>query len=252
LAGNAALASDLGATAGYIAAPLAVYSAVENYKSGATASDAMQGAEAGAAIGSIIPGVGTLIGGVVGGAVGAIASAFGPGAKDAETMTSDQIINATSASGNSQQVAASVQNPYLALAGLMDEHHSTLPMYQQYGRMGEQKFTNDMVTQINNAYKAGTINANSTPQQVYNSVVAPWVAGMGSGWNNVGSTYTATTQGLLQDMVSQYMNGTASQNWKAVGGDSPFGNLPGYGGTPAPSYTAPTSGYVPTRRVNKQ
>ncbi len=211
-------------------AALSVYNAVENYKSGATGSDALSGAEAGAAIGSIIPGIGTLIGGVVGGVVGAVASAFGPGETDPETSDVKNVINATGANGNNPAIAASVQNPYLQLAGLFDEHSSTLPMYQQYGRMGEQQFTNDMVDKINDAYKAGTISANSTPTQVYNSVVAPWVAGMGQGWSDVGSTYTATTQGLLQDMVSQYMNGTAATNWQAVGGQNVFNGITAYGG----------------------
>lgn len=234
----------IGEFAGYAAIPLAVANFVESYQSGKTGADALSGAEAGASIGSVIPVVGTAIGAVVGGAVGALASAFGPGAKDPETYVSNNLINYTSGHGNSQAAAQSVQNPYLALAGLMDEHSSTLPMYAKYGRMGEQKFTNDMVSQINQAAQQGIISSSSTPQEVYNQVVAPWVASMGSGWSNVGSTYTATTQGLLQDMVTQYMSGTAAQNWKARGGDSPFSTLPAYGSlgfgkTAAP---APTQG----------
>lgn len=242
LAGDSQLAGELGSTAGYIAAPLAVYNAVKNYQSGATGSDTLNGAEAGAAIGSIIPGIGTVIGGVVGGVVGALSSAIGPGKTDQETTDVKSVINATSAAGNSSSVAASVQNPYVQLAGLFDDKSSTLPMYQQYGRMGEQKFTNDMVGQINTAYKNGTINSSSTPQQVYNSVVAPWVSSMGNGWSGVGTTYQATTQGLLQDMVGQYMAGTASQNWQAVGGDSPFSGLPAYGSGATPASIASTLG----------
>lgn len=230
---------QIGQYAGYAAIPLAVANFVESYQSGKTGSDTLSGAEAGATIGSAIPVVGTAIGAVVGGAVGALSSAFGPGAKDPETNVSNSIINATSARGNSSQVAQSVQNPYLALAGLMDERQSTLPMYAKYGRMGEQKFTNDMVSQINQAAQQGIISQSSTPQEVYNQVVAPWVASMGSGWNNVGATYTATTQGLLQDMVTQYMSGTAAQNWKAVGGDSPFSQLPAFGSLGFGKVTAP-------------
>lgn len=221
--------SAIGQYAGYAAVPLSVYNFVNNYQSGKTGSDTLQGAEAGAAIGSVIPVVGTAVGTVVGAAVGALSSAFGPGAKDPETNVSQSVINATSSNANNPAVAASVQNPYLALAGLMDERSSTLPEYAQYGRMGEQKFTNDMVTKINQAAQQGIISQSSTPQEVYNKVVAPWVAGMGSGYSNVGAAYTATNQGLLQDMVSQYMSGQASQDWKAVGGDQPFANLPKYG-----------------------
>ena len=239
-------AGELGAVAGYAAIPLAAYNAVNNYQSGNAGADALNDAELGAAIGSVVPVIGTAIGAVGGAVVGALSSLAGPGRQDAETADVNQVINATGQNGNSASVAASVQNPYLNLAGLFDDKSSTLPMYQQYGRMGEQQFTTDMVSQINDAYKAGTINSSSTPQQVYNSVVAPWVGGMGQGWSDVGATYTATTEGLLQDMVSQYMAGTASQNWKAVGGDSPFQNLPSYGGAPngyvASSTTATNAG----------
>ena len=237
LAGNAGLAGNLGNAAGALAVPLSIYSEVQNWKSGATGSDALSGAETGAAIGSIVPGLGTAAGALIGGAAGALSSVFGPGKQDPETADVNNLINATSQSGNTPAIAASVQNPYLQIAGLFDDKSSTLPMYQQYGRTGEQQFTNDMVTKINDAVASGTISKSSTPQEVYNNVVAPWVAGMGNGWSNVGSTYQATTQGLLQDMVSQYMAGTASTNWKAVGGDSPFASLPAFGSaasTPAP------------------
>jgi hypothetical protein len=228
----------IGTAAGYVAAPLAVYNAVSNYKSGATGSDTLNGAEAGAAIGSIIPGVGTVVGGIVGGAVGAISSAFGPGAKDPETSSVQNVINATSSNGNNPAIAANVQNPYLQLAGLFDERSSTLPMYQKYGRQGEQAFTTDMTKLMNSALQSNPSLAQN-PQAMYQQVVAPWVNSMGSGWSNVGSTYTATTQGLLQGMVTQYLNGTAAQNWQAVGGDSPFQNI--YQGSPIQGTQSPSS-----------
>lgn len=221
----------VGAAAGYIAAPLALYGAINNYKSGATGSDALQGASAGAAIGSIVPGVGTIIGGAIGGAVGAIASAFGPGAKDPETVGVQKLIDTVGAHPDAAgQITSAVQNPYIAMAGLMDRHESTLPMYSQYGRLGEQKFTNDLVSKIN----ATPGVTGMTSDQVYNNVVAPWVASMGKGWSGVGSTYAQVGQGLVKQMVTQYMNGSAQSSWKAVGGDSPFAKLPAFGtGSPA-------------------
>lgn len=221
----------VGAAAGYIAAPLALYGAINNYKSGATGSDALQGASAGAAIGSIVPGVGTIIGGAIGGAVGAIASAFGPGAKDPETVGVQKLIDTVGAHPDAaSQITSAVQNPYIAMAGLFDRHESTLPMYSQYGRMGEQKFTNDLVSKIN----ATPGVTGMTSDQVYNNVVAPWVASMGKGWSGVGSTYAQVGQGLVKQMVTQYMNGSAQSSWKAVGGDSPFAKLPAFGtGSPA-------------------
>jgi hypothetical protein len=219
----------IGAAAGYAAIPLALYNFASNYESGKTGSDALNGAEAGAAIGSVIPVIGTAIGAVIGGAVGAISSAFGPGAKDPETSGVQNLINATSQNGNNSQIASSVQNPYLGLAGLFDERSSTLPMYQQYGRMGESKFANGMINTINQAYQKGTISKTSTPDQVYQSVVAPWINSMGKGYSNVGSTYTATTQGLVQDMVNQYMNGSYKTAWKSIGGQQIASNAPEYG-----------------------
>lgn len=230
----------IGAAAGYAAIPLSLYNFAENYQSGKTGSDALNGAEAGAAIGSVIPGLGTVIGGVIGGAVGALSSAFGPGAKDPETSDVQSLIDYTGSHGNSQQAAQSVSNPYLQLAGLFDERSSTLPIYAQYGRMGESKFANGMINTINQAYQKGTINANSTPDQVYQNVVAPWVNSMGKGWSNVGSTYTATTQGLIQNMVAQYMNGSYKNAWQSVGGQKIAANAPGYGS----SQTATTDGTV--------
>jgi hypothetical protein len=216
--------SALSTIGGGLLIPLDLYNEINNYQSGNTGADAMSGAETGAAIGSVIPGLGTAIGGVIGGAAGALASAFGPGEKDPETSEVQNVINATSSNQNNPGVAASVQDPYTALAGLMDERSSTLPEYAQYGRMGEQSFTNAMVDQINQAVKADPSLAQN-PTAVYNQVVAPWVNSMGSGYSNVGQAYTATNEGLLEDMTNQYLSGDAAQDWKAVGGDSPFANI---------------------------
>lgn len=221
--------SALGEAIPVAGAALSVYNFANNWKSGSTGSDAANGAAAGAAIGSIVPGIGTAIGAVIGGAVGALSSAFGGGAVDPESSGVQNVINATSQAGNNSAVAAQTQNPYLGMAGLFDRHDSTLPMYQEYGRMGESKFANGMINQINNAYNQGTINKNSTPDQVYNSVVAPWINSMGSGYSNTGDTYTATTKGLVQDMVSQYMNGSYKTAWKAIGGQDIAANAPAYG-----------------------
>jgi hypothetical protein len=248
LAGILSNTPGLQQAAGYIAAPLDVYNFVNNWQSGKTGSNALNGAEAGAAVGSIIPGIGTLIGGVVGGAVGALSSAFGPGAKDPETADVQNVINAVSSNQNNPNVAASAQDPYLELAGLMDERSSTLPMYQQYGRMGEQAFTNAMTQKINQAVQQNPSLANN-PQAVYNQVVSPWINQMGSGYQNVGQAYTATTQGLVQDMVNQYMSGNAAQDWKAVGGDEPFANI--YQGSPftaAPTPTPVSTGPIGSNR----
>lgn len=229
LAGTLLSNPALSTVGGYIAAPLAVYNAIDNYQSGKTGSNALNGAEAGAAIGSIVPGLGTAIGGIIGGAVGAFSSAFGPGAKDPETSIVQHLIDATGQYGNNPAVAASVKNPYLELAGLMDRRESTLPMYQQYGRMGEEKFSRDLAGKINQAITADPSLRND-PNAVYSKVVDPWVESMGSGYKNVGPEYAATTKGLLQGMTQQYLSGQAGNNWKSIGDESPFETI--YTGSP--------------------
>lgn len=232
LAGNSAL-SSLG---GYVAAPLALYNFGKNWKSGDTGSDAASGAAAGAAIGSVVPVVGTALGALIGGAGGALSSAFGPGKIDPETHMVQGLLDTVGAHPDqAKQITSSVDNPYLQLAGLMDRRESTLPIYQQYGRMGEQKFTTDLANKLQTAKDSGVIKPGENAEQAYNDVIAPWVNSMGSGWNNVGQTYKDTTQGLLQDMTSQYLGGQAASNWKAVGGDSPFSNIYNTQNNPTPT-----------------
>lgn len=214
-----------GTAAGYVAAPLAVYNAVKNYKSGATGSDTLNGAEAGAAIGSIVPGIGTVVGGLVGGAVGAISSAFGNGEVDPENSNFNSYTQQFNKAPAAQQgqVAAAVQNPYLPLAGYFDLRANQLkgqnPIYTTYGRAGEQKFTNDLIGKISQAKSSGVTD----PSKVFNSVVQPWLNSMGT-WND---SNKAAMTALIQNMTGQIVSGSYQQNFKAVGGDSPFKNLTG-------------------------
>lgn len=246
LASNLGLVSQgIGQAAGAIAAPLAVYNFGKNWKSGAGGADALSGASAGAAIGTaIMPGIGTAIGAIGGALVGGISSLAGPGKKDPETAQWDQYLPAAT---KNPDVSSQVQNPFLLMAGLFDEKSSSLPMYQQYGRMGENKFTVDMTTQINQALANGTIQKTDNADTVYNKVVAPWVQNMGQGWSGVGPEYTQATQGLLKQMTSQYLDGSYQQNWKAVGGDYAFsggsqGSIQPFGATTATQMAAQPTG----------
>ena len=248
------LSGAIGSAAGYAAIPLSIYNFGKNWQSGNTGSNALNGAATGAAIGSVVPGIGTAIGALIGGAGGALSSVFGPGRKDPETNNWDQYLDLyTNKATNpqlKQTLASSNVNPYLTLAGVMDEHHSTLPMYQQYGRMGEQKFTNDMVSHINDAIKSGQIGANDDASAIYNKVVDPWISQMGGGkgWSNTGKEYTDATKSLLTQMVSQYMGGQAANNWRAIGGDQAFANIgrpPAFAPQPGSPAPAPTPGNTP-------
>lgn len=221
LAGNSAMAGTLSSAGGAVAAPLALYSEIKNWQSGATGADALGGAATGAAIGTaIMPGIGTVIGAVGGALAGAISSAFGPGKVDPENANFNQYTQAYNKAPASQQtqVAAGVQNPYLPLAGYFDLRSGQMkgqnPIYSTYGRMGEGKFTNDLISQVQQGKSQGITD----PTQMWNNVVQPWINSMGT-WQDTNKN--AMTD-LIKNMTGQVMSGSYKQNFKAIGGDNPF------------------------------
>jgi len=232
----------IGSMAGYAAIPLALYSEINNWQSGATGSDALAGASTGAAIGSVVPGIGTAIGALVGGAAGALSSVFGNGRVAPEnanwvgyTGAQNQVIDQMKQAGATPEqiqqaedsLASRVSNPYGALAGYFDLRDNQIkgnnPLYQQYGRMGEQKFTNDLVNQINDARSKGVIGANDSASDIYNKVVNPWENSWGKGTST--DANAGAMQGLITQMISQYEGGTAKNNWLGRSGDQAFANL---------------------------
>ena len=235
LAGNSGLAGTLGSAAGYVAAPLAVYNAANNWKSGATGSDALQGAEAGAAIGStIVPGVGTIIGGIAGGLIGAASSAFGGGQTDPETKNWGSFINSTGGANATQaQVNAATQNmspqsAFNLLTGVMDIKDNRIPFVNAFGRMGETNVLNGMTSQINQAISSGKATKNMSPQQLYSQVVEPWL-------NSKGATITPETGGLqlqavLQSLIGSWQNGSLTSSTPLDSGGQTNSKLPTYGG----------------------
>ena len=249
MAGNAALGSGLSTAAGALAVPLSLYNTVSNFKPGATASDALNAASTGATIGSIIPGVGTVIGGLVGGAVGAIASEFGGSAGSKSEI--QPFLNASTQFRQNNGSLSTLQNPYLALAGLfnytpteMSSTYGNNPIYQQFGRNGEGPFVEAMTSEINNAYKAGTIKQGATASDIMNSVVNPWIQSFGKGNFGNESQQGQITGAIIQQAVQQYITGQAPSQWKAVGGDSPFANnnlIQPYAGYTPPAASATTA-----------
>lgn len=236
----------------YAAIPLNLFNEVKNWQSGATGSDALAGAGTGASIGTaVLPGIGTAVGALLGGAAGALSSAFGNGKVAPEnanwvgyTGAYNDIAKQGAAQGASPDQIAAVQqnmqsrvsNPYGALAGYFDLRNNQVkgnnPLYQQYGRMGEQKFTNDLVGQINDATKAGKIGSNDSASDIYSKVVQPWEDSWGKGQST--DSNKDAMQGLLTQMISQYEGGTASENWLGRSGDKAFANLPAPGTTAGP------------------
>lgn len=212
--------------------PLAAYNFYTNdTASGRTGSDAAGGAMTGAEVGMIGGPVGMGIGALIGGAAGALSSAFGPGAVDPENLDFEGYKNAYNKALQqggqkaADQLASSNQNPYLALAGYMDLRKGQIgdknPIYNTYGRMGEEKFANDLVSHLTAAQKSGQIKPGESAAQAYNDVVNPWISSMGD-WQDPNKQ---AMQGAIEQMTAQQLNGQAGNDWKAIGGDSPFASL---------------------------
>lgn len=250
--------SGIGAAAGYAAIPLALYNEVNNWESGNTGSDALSGAETGAAIGSVIPGIGTVIGGLVGGAAGALSSAFGPGRRDPETTDWGGLTaayNRASQQGGrqaQQNLVSGIQDPYELMAGMFDLRNGQIDkgntLYNEYGRMGEQKFTNDLANQLNQAKASGKITPDMDASQIYSSVIDPWEQSWGKGANT--DPNSQLIKDMTTQMISQYEGGQAADNWRSVGGQNPFAdiyaNAPHTWGQSAKTQAAPmASGKTP-------
>lgn len=267
------LPAQYGQYANWAAIPLNLYNEVKNWQSGATGQDALGGAATGASIGTaVMPGIGTAVGALLGGAAGALSSVFGNGRVDPEnanwkgyTGEWDKLQQqAQQAHATPQQLAqaqgqleSAVQNPYGVLAGYFDLRDNQVkgnnPLYAQYGRMGEEKFTNDLAAQLDAGLKSGKIKQGESASDVYNQVIQPWENSWGRGAST--DSNTAAMQGLLTQMTNQYLNNTANQNWRSVGGDQVFHfAAPQYQttitGAPVPGATQPTQQTTtPTQQV---
>lgn len=229
--------TEVGSVAGEVAGPLvaaySIYNFANEWQSGKTGSDALAGAEAGAAIGSVIPGVGTIIGAVVGGAIGALSSAFGGGATDPETKNWQSFIDATGGAKATPAQVAKYQNlppgaAFNLLAGVMDIRDGRIPIVNAFGRMGESTLMNGMFNQINSAYHAGAIPVGSTPQEVFNKVVTPWL-------NSKGATIGPETGGLqlqtvLTSLIQSWQNGQLTPNTILTADGSKDASIPTYAG----------------------
>lgn len=214
----------IGSAAGYAAIPLAIFNEAQSWQSGATGQDALGGAASGAAIGTaIMPGIGTAVGAILGAAGGAISSAFGNGKVDPENKPFEGYTQAfnKSSSADQQQIIKSFQDPYLPLAGYFDLRSNQLkgqnPIYSAYGRKGEEKFTNDLISKVHTAQQT---KPGENPDQIFQDTVQPWIDSMGT-WKDSNKN---AMEGLFQNMTGQIMSGSYKQNFKAIGGQNPFAN----------------------------
>ncbi len=213
----------------------------------------------GAAAGSVVPIIGTAIGVIV----ALVASGVFSHRVDPEVGNFNNAMALARAQG--AQAVLGIQDKYLVLAGLFDlEPHQikgNIPIYQQYGRMGEFRFVNDMCNLIQHAADQGIITANDTVQSVYDKVVGPWIAGFGKGPLTDSNAEMITY--LILGLIGEYVSGQYKQRWYSVGGDFQFGGLhpftlpapvaavaPTPSGTPTQGPTvAPPPVYVPTAPV---
>jgi outer membrane lipoprotein SlyB len=194
------------------------------------------GASQGASIGSaIVPGIGTAIGAVIGAIGGAIAGSINK--KDPENVNFDQAVAIWQANPNN---VYAIGNKYLVLAGLFDLNlkNPHIPIYQKYGRMGEQKFVNDLVGVIYRAGLNGQITAQDTALTIMANVVQPWINSWGYG--AMQDPHADMINRLIVGMILDYVTGTWKNQWYAVGGDFPFGSLPTFT-LPQAAAPAPTS-----------
>ena len=244
-------AGTLGSSLPYIGAAIDLANFGSNWKSGATGADALNGAETGAEIGAYFGGIGALFGGVIGGVVGAVSSVFGPGQTDPEQLTANNYFKqyASATPQQQQQMAASLTPAlnFQTLAGVMDAKndsagHAT-PLQQIFGTNGEGKFVSQMTNQINSAISKGTIPKNATPQQIYQSVVTPWLSNMkgnfgggntnalpNSTWGDVNGTKMGdAVQSAITNLIGQWQSG-------ALTGSTPVGIAGQTLGTQLPAY----------------
>jgi hypothetical protein len=174
---------------------------------------------AGAAAGSVVPIIGTAIGAIVGLLASGILNR-----KDQEVQNFDQAVAIWQ---QNRLNALNIANKYLVLAGLFDLSlkNPHIPIYQKYGRMGEQRFVTDMANLIYQAALSGQITAKDTPQSIMDRVVQPWIDSWGLG--PMQDMHGDLINLILLGMIAEYVSG-AQNRWLARGGQYPFASVPAF------------------------
>lgn len=245
------LAGDASTALGALGTGYSLYNEINNYKSGATGSDALGGAETGAGIGTmILPGIGTAIGGLLGGAAGALSSAFGGGRPDPETTAWNSI--AKSASSNPSILSSeSPANLYQNLAGIMDAKnnspgHSTA-LEQVFGRMGEQNLMDQMTGQVNQAIAANPSLSGDSASQLYSSVVEPWLQSKNAYVapsaivSSNGATAGNSINTMLTSLLGDWMSGAITPSSKLGIAGQTIAGLPTFSGSAASAAASPAT-----------
>ncbi len=245
------LAGDATTALGALGAGYGLYNTVKNYQSGATGTDALNGAETGASIGTmVLPGVGTVVGGLLGGAAGALSSAFGGGRNDPETLNWNTLAQAQGTNPNSNLMASlNPSQAYQSLAGIMDAknnsigHSTNLELH--FGRAGEQNLMDQMASQINGAVSSGQLAKGATAAQAYQQVVEPWLQQSGAYVpanaiiSSNGTQNNGMVDNLLTQLIGQWQSGALTPGSQVGVSGQTIAGLPAYAGaTSAPATTA--------------
>lgn len=170
-----------------------------------------------AAAGSFVPVIGTAIGAIIGLAMsGVFAHRQDP--EVANFNAAVQLFNTQGPAG-----ILNIADKYLVLAGLFDLEPSqikgNIPIYKKYGRMGEQRFVQDMCNLIYAAGQSGQITNNDTIQSVYSRVILPWINSFGYG--SMQDTNGEMINTIILGLAAEYITGLWKQRWFARSGDFP-------------------------------
>lgn len=162
---------------------------------------AKQGASLGASVGSVVPGIGTAIGAAVGAILGAIGGAF-VGSRRPESDLWDEY---KKVSGQTDGSTLNNQFRNGAFVGLFRFKKNTFPPRYKYGGNDDARFLNDMVAQIVNALRAGTIGLNDNAASIFAKVVDPWVSTMGK-WSDSPVDWQRWMMQILIDQIDAYIH----------------------------------------------
>lgn len=206
---------------------------------------------AAAAAGSFVPVIGTAIGLIV----GLVASGVFNHRVDPEVGNFNNAValyNQQGANG-----ILNIADKYLVLAGLFDlepgQIKGNIPIYKKYGRMGEERFVNDMVRLVYNAAQSGQIGPSDTVDTVWSRIVLPWINGFGYGAMSDSNGDMINT--VLLGLIAEYVTGLYKTRWFARGGDFPasFSALPPFSIPPsANAGMAPAGTPVPVNQLPTQ
>lgn len=243
----------VGQLASVAGAVYSVYNLINNYQSGATGQDTINGAEAGAAvsgafaaygatIGSVVPVVGTIIGAVIGAAVGALSSAFGGGKADPEQAIANNYTAAITSQGPSAASQATPQQNFEALAGYFDAKNNTSghsePVEQVFGRMQEGPFLSQLMQQVNTAITSGKLPPNASADQAYSQVILPYINSKGATIATAPGSEGVALTTAITNLIGQWMTGQLT-------GSTPIGISGQTMGSTAPTYVGSTAQVAP-------